>query len=157
MSDQPDFVIVCDHGIRGGQLDHVARYRPVLFAPRGAAAPEIIDSDHWWPTQDDDVVRLTPLEGDRRGWPLPRQMPGYQDKPDDEPMRRHHEIPCPADDCTLWAYRGDDDELQPLFRLIVSDQRYHNLCVSVTDTEITMTLGALRSARDTADRLGLLK
>jgi hypothetical protein len=25
-SEHPEFVIVCDHGVRGGQLDEVARY-----------------------------------------------------------------------------------------------------------------------------------
>jgi hypothetical protein len=141
-----NFLIVCNHGIRGGQLDPVMRL------------PWWPDRGDWWSTQDDDVSRLTALEGNRQGWNPHRLISGYQDKPDDEPMRMHQEIPCPKEGCTRRAYRSDGAKLQTLFKVIATDQKFRDVFpVSVDDTMIVITLEALHLARDTAKtRYGLL-
>jgi hypothetical protein len=103
--DYPHFLFVCDHG-RGDP----ARYPEGLelvtwyhwWPGRGPGG-------YWWPTDDDAAVTLTPLEGDRRGWRIERQMTGYQLQPDDEPMRVHHEIACRKQGCDRPATRRKRD------------------------------------------------
>jgi hypothetical protein len=47
-------------------------------------------------------------------------------------------------------YRSDVAKLQALFSMIATDQKFFVFTVSVTDSEITLTLDALHAARDTA-------
>jgi hypothetical protein len=155
MSEQqlPHFLFVCDHG-KGDParypegLEQVTWYR--WWPGRGPGG-------FWWPTADDTAVTLTPLEGDRRGWRIERQMTGYQLQPDDEPMRVHHEIACRKQGCTRPAHRSDDEKLQTLLRVIATDQRFRShFPLSADDEVIVLTLDGLRAARDAAKtRCGL--
>jgi hypothetical protein len=140
MSEHPDFVIVCDHRIRGGHLDELVRYTwPDHRDPRigywGEPKPGLSGE-----------VRQTQLAGNR-----PRTNSIFTTDPD--PPRLHHEIICVTPHCRCRAYRSDVARLQTLFRAITDDSVLRDVvAVSVTDIEITITLEALHLARDTAKR-----
>ena len=144
VSEHPDRVIVCAHGIRGGHLDEVVRYR---WPPR--RRPGVA---HWGipiPGPSGEV-RQTQLAGNRPGTnSIFTAEPGMP--------RMHHEIICVTQHCRCRAYRSDVARLQTLFRAISDNSVLRDaLAVSVTDTEITITLESLHLARDTAKRtLGL--
>jgi len=135
MSGHPDLIIVCDHGIRGGQLDGVLRYKwPERRDPRIA---------HWgipFPGPSGEV-RQTQLTGNH---------PGGDPFSTDGIPRYHHEIICVNKGCMRRAYRSDVAKLQAFFGVIATDQKFCVFTVSVTDSEITLTLDALHVARDTA-------
>ena len=73
----------------------------------------------------------------------------------DEATRLHYEIPCQNARC--WrGYRSDESKLQTLFGEIARNEKIRAVfAASATDAEITITLDALRYARDTAKQLGL--
>lgn len=132
MNEYPDFVIVCEHGIRGGDVDPVGRYR--------------WDDPQWIWVPVGDAIKATYLEGHRPGW-------WHPDKADDEPSRVHHEIICPkaAAGCRRRYYRTDDDKIQTLLAVIAGNKKFRDVfAASATDTEVTITLFALHAARDTA-------
>jgi hypothetical protein len=136
MSGRPDFIIVCNHGIRSGHLDEVVRY---TWPDRN---PYIA---HWGipVAGPSGEVRQTQLAGNRRG------ITSLTADPD--PLRMHHEIICVTQGCMCRAYRADVARLQTLFDALADDQTLRGVfTVSATDSEITITLAALHSARDTA-------
>jgi hypothetical protein len=140
MSKIPDFIIVCNHRIRGGHLDGVVRYTWPPHSNPGVA--------HWGvpiPGPSGEV-RQTQLAGNR-----PKTNSIFTTDPD--PPRMHHEIICVTQHCRCPAYRSDVARLQTLFRAIADNDVLRDvLAVSVTDTEITITLEALHLGRDTARR-----
>jgi hypothetical protein len=140
MSEHPDFVIKCDHLIRGGHLDEVVRYTwPPSIHP-GVA--------HWGEPKagPSGEVRQTQLAGNR-----PRINSLFTTDPD--LPRLHHEIICVTQHCTCRAYRSDVARLQTLFRAITDNGVLRDVfAAAVTDTEITITLDALHLARDTVTR-----
>jgi hypothetical protein len=144
MSEHPDYVIVCAHGIRGGHLDEVVRY---TWPPR--SHPGVA---HWGkPIRGPSgEVRQTQLAGSRPG-----TTSIFTADPD--PPRMHHEIICVTPHCRCRAYRSDVARLQTLFRAITDNSVLRDVfAVTVTDTEVTITLESLHLARDVAKRtLGL--
>ena len=140
MSEYPDFVIVCHHGIRGGHLDELVRY---TWPPR--RHPGVA---HWGvPIRGPSgEVRQTQLAGNRPGSnSIFTTDPGLP--------RMHHEIICVTQHCRCRAYRSDVARLQTLFRVIADNGILRDVfAVSVTDTEITITLDALHLARDKVKR-----
>jgi hypothetical protein len=132
MSEHPDFVIVCDHGVRGGRLDPVARFE---WGQHG-----------WELLLQFSAAALRPLTGDQHT----RTHLG------DEATRLHYEIPCQNARCTRRAYRSDEAKLQTLFGEIARNEKIRTVfAASATDAEITITLDALHYARDTARQRGL--
>lgn len=128
----PDFLIVCDHGIRGGRLDPVVRFEM---------------GRHGWqiPLQF-TAAALRPLTGDQ----LTRSHHG------DQATRLHYEIPCQTARCTRRPYRSDEAKLQTLFTEIAGNEQLRTVfAVSATDARITVTLDALHYARDTLKKRGL--
>jgi hypothetical protein len=133
----PDFLFVCDHGVRGGQLDPVARL------------PWLADRPGWWAAEgeDEDAIRLFAMEGSQRGWtrsivePPPAQ---------DDPRRFAIEIICPQrrnGRCSRRSYRSDDDKLLALLTTIATDEKYRTMfTVSADEQLIVMTLDALQYA-----------
>ena len=105
VSEHPDRVIVCAHGIRGGHLDELVRYR---WPPR--RRPGVA---HWGipiPGPSGEV-RQTQLAGNRPGTnSIFTADPGLP--------RMHHEIICVTQHCRCRAYRSDVARLQTLFRAI---------------------------------------
>lgn len=141
MSEHPDITIVCDHGIRGGQLDEVVRYTwPDHRDPHTA---------HWGVpiAGPSGEVRETQLAGDQPG------ATRLGDLFTGAPARLHHEISCVTRGCTRLAYRSDLARLQTLFDAITNEQILREVfTVSATPTEVTITLDALHLVRDTAKR-----
>ena len=89
MSDYPDFVIVCDHGI-AGEIDFVGRFRWIeaqgVWLPDGEAVERVRpDGEH--ELTYGDAITLTFLEGNRPGW--------HADKTDDERPRAN----TPEEEC----------------------------------------------------------
>ena len=126
MSEHPDFLIVCDHGVSGGELDPVARFEW---------------GQHGWqylPLQF-TAATLSPLKGDEHS----------HAHLGDEATRLHYEIPCQNQRCFRRAYRSDEAKLQTLLDVIAHNDKFQGL------TEITLTLDALHYARDTAKQRGL--
>ena len=141
VSEHPDVVIVCHHGIRDGELDEVVRYIwPDHRDPRIA---------HWGVPipGPSGAVRQTQLAGNRPG------VTSFFSTTDPDLPRMHHEIICTTPHCRCRAYRSDVARLQTLFRAISDNGVLRDvLAVSVTDIEITITLESLHLARDTAKR-----
>jgi hypothetical protein len=141
VSEYPDFVIVCDHRIRGGHLDEVVRYTWPPHSHHPGAA-------HWG-------VPIPGPSGEVRQTQLAANRPGItsffttgRDLP-----RMHHEIICVTQHCRCRAYRSDVARLQTLFAVIAEDQTLRDVfTVSATSAAITVTLEALHLARDTAKR-----
>jgi len=139
MSKIPDFIIVCNHRIRGGHLDGVVRYTWPPHSNPGVA--------HWG----------VPIPGPS-GEVRQTQIAGNRPKPTRSSQRSRPTPHAPRDhlrDATLPvpAYRSDVARLQTLFRAIADNDVLRDvLAVSVTDTAITITLEALHLGRDTARR-----
>jgi hypothetical protein len=141
MSKHPDILLVCDHGIRGGQLDEVVRYI--------------------WPDHSDPYTAYwgVPFVGPS-GQVIETQLTGSQpgisrltDLITNGPFRFHHEIICVQRGCTRLAYRSDVARLQTLFDAITNEQILQEVfTVSATESEITITIDALHEVRDTAKR-----
>lgn len=143
----PGFLIMCDHGVEGGPRCVVDRWR---WLPEQGC---------WWPIEDHRESRLNIMYGDEPAGLHPeRVISGHRPGPGDPPARNHHEIACPATGCTQWDYRADDNEVQALLGLIVTDDRFlTSIPRSVNPVRIVVMLAALRAARDTAALLGLLE
>lgn len=140
---RPHFGVVCDHGIRGGQLDRVA------------LLPWLADRNGWGAAQgvDEPAIGVWPMEGDRRGQdPKWLPVPGFTIGPDEPDLRRDAvEIRCPAQRCSRRAYRCDDAKLQTLLNLYATDEKFRSVfAVSADEKLIVTTLDALHWARDTA-------
>ena len=75
-SSRPQFLFVCDHGVRGGQLDRVA------------LLPWFPDRPGWWAAKgvDEHAIRIWPLEGDQRGHD-PKRIVEKLEPGDDDPRR----------------------------------------------------------------------
>lgn len=141
MTEHPDIIIVCDHGIRGGHLDEIVHYT--------------------WPDHPDPHIAYwgVPVIGPS-GQVIQTQLAGnlpganrLSDLFTHGLPRLHHEIICMQRGCTRLRYRSDVKRLQTLFDAIADiDTLRHLLTVSASDTEIVVTLDALRLARDTAKR-----
>lgn len=130
VSDYPDFVIVCDHGVAGGPPDPVGRYawddgqgvwvsdgNPIMVWDR--------DSKAWVAGTG---VAVTYLEGDCPGW-------WHRDRVDTDgayhpagQSRAHHEMVCPREQpkdasrraghtCHRRRYRADTDDIQTVLSL----------------------------------------
>jgi hypothetical protein len=126
MSEHPNFLIVCDHGIRGGRLDPVVRFQ---WGQQG-----------WEIPLQFTAAALTLLTGDQ----LTLNHLG------EEATRLHYEIPCQTTHCTRREYRSPEDKLQTLFTEIAGNEKFRTLfAASATAAEITVTLDALHYARDT--------
>jgi hypothetical protein len=142
MTEHPDIIIVCDHGIRGGRLDEVVRY----------TWPEKRDSDiAYWGVPvagRSGLVNQEQLMGNRRGANSLSDLFAFG------PPRLHHEIICVKRGCTRLRYRSDVARLQTLFDAIAADDDTLRtvFAVSASDTEIVVTLDSLHLARDTARR-----
>jgi hypothetical protein len=141
MTEHPDFLIVCEHGVDGGQLDEVVRYR--------------------WPDHGDDpdIAHWGFPEVGPSGEVIQTQLAG--DLPETDRLsdifthglpRLHHEIICTQRGCMRRRYRADLAQLQTLFDAIAADDTLRRITVSATDSEIVITLYALHLARDTAKR-----
>jgi hypothetical protein len=132
MSEHPDFLIVCDHGARGGRLDPVARFQWGQYG--------------WELPLQFTAAALRPLTGDKHT----RTYLG------EEATRLHYEIPCQVLGCSCRAYRSGESQLATLLGEIARNEKFRAVfAVSATDAEITITLDALHHARDTAKRYGL--
>jgi hypothetical protein len=143
---RPHFLFVCDHGVRGGQLD------------RAALLPWFPDRAGWWAAEgvDEAAIGMWPLEGDKRGWGIERIM--NPPEPGDDPRRLAIEICCMEKRCSRPAYRSDDDKLQNLLMLIVTDERFRTaFTVRADETLVEMTLDALHHARETAKKQGITR
>lgn len=151
IDNRPHFLIVCDHGIRGGQLDKVAwlPWMPRLLETRGL--PQTGRRDWWFVNEGDDAVELFDLDGNRRVDWSPLRSTWDKGFISEEPTRKAFEIPCPVARCSRRAYRSDADRLQTLFNLIATDAQFRGaVAVSATDAQITVRLDVLHLARDTA-------
>jgi hypothetical protein len=142
---RPDFRFVCDHGIRGGQLDRVA------------LLPWFADRAGWWPAEGEAAIGIWPMEGaaEKPGWDPKWLRPGVDTGPDDIDRRRFNiEIRCPA---PCWVgYRSPDDKLQTLLTTITTDEKFRTAFVIRADESlIEMTLHALHKAHDMAKKYGL--
>lgn len=141
MSNRPHYEIVCDHGIRGGQLDRVTLlgWSPIYQA---------------WVFVNglDDDVELFEMDGNRRiDWDPFRAMTHMDGKPSEEPTRRAFDIRCSTPRCSRRSYRSDTDRLQILLDLIASDTQIRDaVTVSATDALIAIKLDVLHAVRDTA-------
>lgn len=149
MALPPSFVVVCDHGIRGGQLDGVAWLS--WFADRRQWS--FLSGDGL-----DQAVEIFDMDGNRRvDWqPMRSSMwePTYRSE---EPTRTAFEIRCCRPRCSRRPYRSDTDRLQVLLDLIAGNAQFRDIVtVSVTDGEhaepatVFITLDSLHLARDTA-------
>jgi len=141
MSEQrPDFLLVCDHGIRDGDLDPAA------------LLPWFPDRPGWWAAEDIDAhVRTWLMEGNRRGWRPWRLVD--RTAVDDDPRREAIEIPCPTPRCHRRAYRSDAVRLNTLLTAIAADEAFRAVfAVHADDTVIVVALDALHLARATAKR-----
>lgn len=139
---RPDFLFVCDHGIRGGPLHRVA------------LLPWLADRDGWGAAQgvDEHAIGVWPMEADRRGQdPKWLPIPGLQVGPEEPDLRRDAvEIRCLTPRCSRRAYRCDDAKLQTLLTTIAADGKLRAVVtVSADESQIRMTLDALHLARDT--------
>jgi hypothetical protein len=137
----PDFVIVCDHGGRGGQLDRVARL------------PWFADRPGWWGAEsvDEAAIRIWAMEGEERGHD-PKWFRPEWTSPDEPDLRRLAiEIICTAPHCSRRSYRSDDDKLQTLLTMIATDDRFRAVfTIEASESVIVMTLDQLEMARDAA-------
>jgi hypothetical protein len=145
LSEQrPDFLIVCDHGINGGDLDEAG------------LLPWFADRPGWWVAEGiHEHIKAWLMEGAQRGWDpwLMVQCP----EPADDPRREAIEIPCPASRCTRRAYRSDGDKLNTLLTTIAGDHRFRDVfAVHADESVIVIKLERLHMARDLAKRHGLL-
>ncbi|WP_141120080.1 hypothetical protein [Mycobacterium malmoense] len=153
----PDLVLVCDHGIAGGRLDHVGRFQWIdeqgVWLPDGDAA-ERVRADGAHELVYGGAITRVFLEGNRPGW--------HNDRRDDERPREHYELACPIPRCGN-RVRIPDEDLQTVIAVITARspsrwfQAFLALAPSVTDTAITVTLPALQRARDRVEKLGMLK
>lgn len=157
MSEHPDFVILCDHGIRGGALDPVGRYR--WDDPQGVWLPDGEAVERARPDGEHELIygsAITQmfLEGDRPGWI-------HRDRitPDGEYLsagvsRVHHQIVCPKkaarggrrkspDACFVRDYRADGDQHQTVLGAIGAYKRFQVATESVTPDTIRITLRGL--------------
>jgi hypothetical protein len=135
---RPHFLIVCDHGIRGGQLDRVA------------LLPWFPERPGWWAAKgvDEPAIRLWPMEGNRRGWDPKWLGPERLTASEPDPRREAIEIGCPVEACTTWAYRSDDKKLQTLLTKIATDPQFRAaVTVSADEKLIVMKLKAMHLAR----------
>ena len=140
-SHRPNFLFVCDHGVRGGPLDRVA------------LLPWFADRPGWWAAKgvDGHAIRMWPMEGDRRGWDPKWLGPERHHLDEPDPRRFAIEIVCPAPHCSRRPYRSDDDRLQTLLTAITTDERLRGVfTVSADESVIVMTLEALHAAREIA-------
>ena len=146
MTNQPDFVIVCDHG-NPGALDHVARFE---WSATDVGIGGTKFEGTWVLPLQFTAARLDILAEDQ----LARQHLG------DEPTRTHYDIPCRVIGCSRRPYRADEARLQNLFNLIVDTTALHAIItnefpeVSFTDREIVLTIDALHWTRDTLAQRG---
>lgn len=158
---RPNFLIVCDHGIRGdhSRCDHSIG-GGCSEVDRVALWPWWPNDNQWWPVEKPDNFSLvSPMYGDQHAGRFPeRLISGYEAKPTDEPMRFHHEIPCLTEGCTQWSFRSPNDELQRLFMLLSTDERFRKgFPIFVAETLVAIRLDLLHRAHDTAVNLGLLR
>jgi hypothetical protein len=144
MSEQrPDFLFVCDHGIRGGELGRIALLR---WFP---------DRPGWWAAEgvDESAIGIWPMEGNQRGHD-PKWLRSEWTAPDEPDLRRDAiEIKCRGDRCGRRAYRSDEDKLQSLLTKIATDEKFRTVfTVSADDSLIVISLDALHLARNTAKK-----
>jgi len=97
MTNQPDFVIVCDHG-NPGALDHVARFE---WSATDVGIGGTKFEGTWVLPLQFTAARLDILAEDQ----LARQHLG------DEPTRTHYDIPCRVIGCSRRPYRADEARL----------------------------------------------
>lgn len=135
-----DFLVVCNHGVPGGPFDRIAL---LAWLP---------DRAGWWPAAE-APVGIWPMEDDQRGWDPKWLRPGVDTGPEEADRRRFViEISCPAQHCTTWAYRSDDEKLQTLLAKIAADDQFRTAVTvpTVDDTLIVMRLQGLHVARTAA-------
>lgn len=147
--NHPAIEIVCDHGIRGGSLDRVARFEWMS------------DGGYWYLPNQFTPAETVSLVGDE-----PQHTAAARGNFADA-TRNHYEIPCPKAYvghrevngmlCTRREYRADGEKLQNILDLIGHDDRFRIFTVSADESQVVVTLDALHKARDTAkDHLHLL-
>lgn len=136
----PNFLFVCDHGIRDGELFIVA------------LLPWIPDRPGWWAAKGvhEAALKVWPMEGDQRGHDSKWLMPDWTDP--DEPDLRGEAIEIQCTKCTQRAYRSDGGRLHTLLTKIVTDEQFRAVTVSADEKLIVMRLQALHSAREYVKR-----
>ena len=157
MSEYPDFVIVCDHGIGGDDAEPelVWRYRwddgQGVWTPEGdGVSPPGVEAVVY----GGGAVTVTFMSGDRAGW-------FHADKADNEPLREHHEIKCLClkPRCGR-RFRIPAEDLQMVFATISipsTRESLRALAPSVADgNSVPVSLTALQGIRDHVDSLGAM-
>jgi hypothetical protein len=134
MTEHPDFLIVCDHGVRGGSLDPVVRFH---WLP-----------EHGWqiPFPQFTATKLTPMTGDER----------TLSHVGEQPTRLHYQIACQARLCVRdkLEYRSPEEKLQALFTAIAGHEELR-AGLPRTDGALTLSIPGLQEIRNRLAECGL--
>jgi hypothetical protein len=133
MIEHPDFLIVCDHGVRDGTLDPVARFQ---WLP-----------EHGWQLLlQFTAAKLTLMTDDDPT----KSYSGEQ------ATRLHYQIACQAKRCARdkLEYRSPEEKLQTLLAAIAGHEELR-AGLPRTDGALTLSLPGLQQIRDRFAECGM--